>query len=80
MNTAVYILLTLVDRRNGDAVRLLRDRPGVVRLDVLEGQPNLIVLFEAADRMELAECVSQALATLDNDISDLRLLVGRNDS
>lgn len=80
MNASAYLLLNLVEGSNGDVVRLLRDRPGVVRLDLLEGQPDLIVLFEAGDRAKLAEFVSQALTTLDNVTSDLHLLVGRNNS
>jgi hypothetical protein len=80
MSASAYLLLELVKGSGADAVERLRDRPGVIRLDVLEGQPDLIVLFEAADRMQLAERISQALATLDSVTSDLHLLINRNNS
>jgi hypothetical protein len=76
-NAAAYLLLTLVEGSDGEAVRVLEDQPGVVRLDSLEGEPGLVVLFEAEDRTTLATYVSRALGKLDDVTSDLNLLFGR---
>lgn len=78
MNTRVYLLLDIADGKSKQAALTLRDMPGVVIADHLEGRPNVLVLVEASDRLKLAEFLMSALASIDNFTEDLLLLVARD--
>jgi len=64
MVTRAYVLLDVTDGRSGDVAEILCDRPGVVKTDLLEGTPEVIVEVEASNRQELAELIVQALASV----------------
>ena len=75
-----YVLLFIVEGKSEQAVRVLWDMPGVAIVDCLEGNPNLLVILEAPDRLALAELMMPVLAAVDSITEDLRLLVTRDSS
>ena len=75
-----YVLLFIVKGKSEQAVRVLWDMPGVAIVDCLEGNPNLLVILEAPDRLALAELLMPVLAAVDSITEDLRLLVTRDSS
>jgi hypothetical protein len=75
MSARAYILLDIVHGKAEEALRTLRCRPGVVMADALEGRPDIIVLLEAKERLQLADFIMPALASIDEVTEDLRLLV-----
>ena len=75
-----YVLLLIVEGKSEQAVRVLWDMPGVAIVDCLEGNPNLLVILEASDRLALAELLMPVLAAVGSITEDLRLLVTRDSS
>ncbi len=71
----VYILLSICDGKICQAAQAVRGMPGVTIADPLEGNPNLLLMVEATDRLELAGLLMPALSVLDGIAEDLRLLV-----
>ena len=70
-----YVLLTIVDVKSELVAQALRDMPGVVIADPLEGITNLLIMVEASDRLELAELLMPAIAAADGVTEDIRLLI-----
>ena len=75
MAIRAYLLLSLVHIETEKAAQSLRERPGVVVADCLEGCSDIMVMFEAPKREELARSLMPVLGSLDHSIEDLRLLV-----
>ncbi len=74
MGARAYLLLDVIDSRSGEVARVLRGRPGVVKADMLEGPPHVIVVVEAANRQELAELTVQVLASVETMTEHMQLL------
>ena len=75
-----YVLLSIMEGKTGQAVQALRNMPGVATVDYLEGNPSLLVILQAPDRITLAELLMPVLAKVDGITEDLRLHVSRDDS
>jgi len=60
-----YMPLDIADGKPGQAVRVLRDKPGVVMADLLEGPPDVIVVVEASERQKLAKAAPAIGAELE---------------
>ncbi len=56
----------------------MRGKPGVVKADLLEGPPDVIVVVEASNRQELAELTMQVLASVETMTEHLQLLPTRD--
>ncbi len=78
MGARAYVLLDVTGSRSGDVAKVLRGRPGVVRADLLEGPPDVIVVVEASNRQELAELTVQLLASVETMTEHLQLLPTRD--
>lgn len=78
MNARAYVLLDVPDSRSGDVAKVLRGRPGVVKTDLLEGPPDVIVVVEASNRQELAKLTMQVLASVETMTEHLQLLPTRD--
>ena len=50
MGARAYVLLDVTDSRAGDVAKVLRVRPGVVKADLREGPPDVVVVVEASNR------------------------------
>ena len=79
MSARAYVLLHIVDGNSEWVLQALRSMPGVVTVDVLEGPPDVIMVVEASERQKLAELTTQALASVETAIEDMRLLPSRDD-
>jgi len=75
-----YVLLSIREGKTGKAARALRNMPGVATVDCLEGNPSLLVILQAPDRLTLAELLMPVLTKVDGITEDLRLLVSRDNS
>ena len=75
MCSRVYVLLSISDGKTVQAAQAVRDMPGVMFADLLDGDPNLLLMIEAPDRLGLAELLMPALSVLDGVTEDMRLLL-----
>lgn len=62
----VYVLLDIVDGKAEKAARFLRESPGVVMADALEGPPDVIMIIEAGELQQLAKLTNQALVSVES--------------
>ena len=74
MSHRVYILLDIVDGKSEEVAQSLWDRPGVVKADLLEGSPDLLVICEAFNRQRLAELTIEALTEVEQVTENVCLL------
>ncbi|MFC2038155.1 hypothetical protein ACFLUG_00070 [Chloroflexota bacterium] len=74
MSDKVYVLLDVTEWKTEQVVEKLRSIAGVRIVDLIEGNPNVIVLIEAPDRQTLAETTMQVISSAENMIQDLKLL------
>ena len=70
----VYILLDIVGGKSEEVARSLLGKPSVVKVDLLEGPPDLIVICEAFKRQELAKLTIEALAKVEQMTENVCLL------
>jgi len=75
-----YVLLSIVEGKTEQAAQTLLDMPGVAIVDCLAGDPSLLVILQAPDRLTLAELLMPVLAAVDGVTEDLRLMVSRESS
>ncbi len=78
MSARVYILLDIFEGKSEQASQELRDMPGVIMADCLEGCPSVLVAMEAANRPKLVELLMTAVTSVSDITKDLRLLVTRD--
>ncbi|MBI4188032.1 MAG: hypothetical protein HY529_02385 [Chloroflexi bacterium] len=74
MSHRAYLLLNITDGKTDNVSRLIWGRPGVVRVDLLDGHPDIIVTLEASDRQGLARVTNAVLAVLEQVTEDVSLL------
>ncbi len=70
----VYVLLDVAQGKLAEAVRTLRDRPGVIMVDSVEGPPDIVMVVEAHQRRRLAELTVEALSSIESVTENLQLL------
>ena len=78
MSYRAYILLEIVDGKAEQVPEVLRENPGVVMVDALEGPPDVIIVVEAPKRQQLAKLTIQALASVETMTEHVRLLPARD--
>ena len=61
----VYVLVQVAEGHSEDVVSHLRRQPGVTMADVVEGQPDVIMVVEAQHRLKLAHLTIQALTAVE---------------
>ncbi len=79
MKVKAYVLLRI---RNGDfeqAVTIVRQQPGVVIADQVEGLADVIFAVQAPDRERLAELTVQAITAIEAMTEDMQLLPAKED-
>ncbi len=74
MSARAYVLLSVVQGKTTRVVRMLRNRPGVVMADVIEGPPDIVMVIEAQGRRRLAQLTVEALSSVENMTGDMQLL------
>jgi hypothetical protein len=74
-----YVLLD-IQRSNSQAVaKALRDKPGVVAVDIVEGPPDVIAVLEASERLKLAETTARVLESVETLVNCVSLLPVQDD-
>jgi hypothetical protein len=74
MSIRAYVLLCLAKGNPALVAQVLRQKPGVLMADPLEGPPDVIVVVEAPERQKLADLTVQALSSVEAMIENVRLL------
>ena len=70
----VYVLIQIQEGKSEDVVSVLRLQPGVTIADVVEGQPDVIMVVEAQHRLRLAQLTIEALAAVETLTVGLHLM------
>jgi len=70
----VYILLDTVEGKANHVGGILRGKPGVELVDVLEGPPDVVTVIKARGHRQLAKFATQALASVETMTENLQLL------
>ena len=74
MSAKVYVLLDLVHGDSTHVAQILREKPGVATVDMLEGPPDIIMVIEATERQKAAQYLMNALDSVDGITENLRVL------
>ncbi len=80
MSQRVYVLMDIAEGKSEEVAQSLAGRQGVVKVDLLEKSPDLILICEAIDRQKLAEFTIKAPATVEKETENVSLLPARNKS
>ncbi len=74
MSARVYVLLDVAQGELAKVMRTLRDKPGVIMADIVEGPPDIVMVVEARQRRRLAELTVEALSSIEGMTENLQLL------
>ena len=74
----VFILLNTVEGKAEQVAQILRESPGVVMADALEGPPDVIIVMEAPERQQLAKLAIETLALVETMTEHVYLLPARD--
>jgi hypothetical protein len=75
MSARAYLLLEIAEGKADQVANKLRSQSGVVVADILDGQPDIIVLVEAADRLKLAQFMMSVLDSVGRVTEDMHLMI-----
>lgn len=78
MSARVYVLLELVHANSAQVARLVRQKPGVAQVDVLDGARSIMMVIEAPERLKAGEYLVDVLDSVEAMTEDLRVLPVRN--
>ena len=78
MSTKAYMLLDVRYGKVEQVAEVLKNRPGVVVIDILEGPPDLLIMIEAADRQKLVKFTIEALTLVESMTEGTYLLPVHN--
>jgi hypothetical protein len=79
MCARVYVLLDVLEGKSKEVAEAVRDKPGVMIAETVEGPPDVLMVLEAPERMELAELMMQAFESVETMIDGVRVLPVRNE-
>lgn len=74
MKTKTYVLLKTRNGNSNSAAAIVRSQPGVVMVEQVEGQADIIFAVQASSRKRLAELTVQAIAAVETAADDIQLL------
>jgi len=74
----VYVLIDAVEGEADQVAKMLRDRPGVKMVDLLEGPPDVIVMLQSRSRQKLAELTNLVLTLVDSMTEGIQVLPVQN--
>ena len=72
--TRAYVLLQSTGHKRNEAIGILRQQPGVVTVDPVEGPPDIVIVVEAPTRRKLASLLVRAMASVQDLTEDIELL------
>ncbi len=79
MCARVYVLLDVVEGKSDEVAQALRGKPGVVIADMLEGPPDVVMVLEASERIELGELMMRAFDAVETMVDGVYLLPVRKE-
>ena len=80
MGDKVYVLLDIADGKAERVAQVLRESPGVVSADTVEGPPDVVIVMEAPTREQLAKWTVEALTLVEMMTEHAMLLPARDRS
>ncbi len=74
MSVKAYVLRDVVEGKSNHVAEVLQAKPGVVSAEVLEGPPDVVMVVEADQRLDLAKLTLRALASVEDVTNDINCL------
>jgi hypothetical protein len=72
-----YVLLNVSQGKLENVTNALRSMSGVASIDIVEGPPDVIMVLEAAGRLELARLTVKAMAAVEPMTENFHLIPAR---
>ena len=72
-------MLDVIDGKAEQTAQIMQESPGVVMADALVGPPDVIVVMEATERLQLTKLTVQAITSVDSVTENVHLLPVRDD-
>jgi hypothetical protein len=74
-----YVLLDIQESKFKEVAKALRNKPGVVAVDIVEGPPDVVAVLEASERLKLAETTMHVLEAVETLVDCVSLLPVQDD-
>ena len=74
MSRKAYVLIDAVNGSAEQVVKILRNKPGVVAVDYVEGPPDVIIVVKAKERQQLAKLTIDALLSIEGLVEGVKCL------
>jgi len=74
MCVKAYVLIDVNNGKSEQVAKTLRNKPGVVAVDNVEGPPDVIIMIRAGERQELAKLTIDALLSVEGLTESVRCL------
>lgn len=74
MSCRVYMLLDIADGQREEICRCLQGKTGIVLADVLEGEPDVLVMLEAVNRRQLVRLTMETISVVEQVAENVTLL------
>jgi hypothetical protein len=74
-----YVLLDIQRSKPQAVAKALRDKPGVVAVDIVEGPPDVVAVLEESERLKLAETTARVLESVETLVNCVSLLPVQDD-
>jgi len=74
-----YVLLGIQESKSKEVAKALRNKPGVVAVDIVEGPPDVVAVLEASERLKLAETIMHVLESVETLVDCVSLLPVQDD-
>jgi hypothetical protein len=78
VSVRVYVLLGIITGACNEAAEILRGKPGVIAVELLEGSPEVLFMVESSSRRSLAQRTVSALASVESLTAGVQLLPTRD--
>jgi hypothetical protein len=74
VSARVYVLLGIITGGCNEAAKILRGKPGVIEVELLEGSPEMLFVIESSSRRSLAQLTVSALTSVESLTTGVQLL------
>jgi len=74
-----YVLLDIQENKSKEVAKALRNKPGVVAVDIVEGPPDVVAVLEASERLKLTETTMHVLESVETLVDYVSLLPVQDD-
>jgi nitrate reductase NapAB chaperone NapD len=75
MSFRAYVILDSPAEKTAQMVKTLRNKPGVVSVDLLDDSAQLMMVVEATQRKKLAKLTIRAISSADSITTVMQLLI-----